>query len=417
LDTRPSQFTAGKRLLYDGMAVKPVREMLRDARGLGLFALLLACAEDDRAASPNATDAGGGREGDGDAAQQPLDAASDAGAASAGPFAVAALPFPIEPGEPIDAPDEQWTFVGFPNSRCANGTPTGIAINPVAGAVKGLLVFMQGGGACWDAQTCLVAHSSVHLDDTVGEAVILSEARALSGLFQHDNAGNPFSGYAYVYMPYCTGDLHAGTKSTPYDGPNGTETVHHHGGRNVAAYLARLIPSFPELERVVVTGISAGGFGATFNWWRYQAAFPRARVDVLDDAGLIVDAPDDRWSTMVEAWAMVLPPGCTECRRRMSAFLPFYGEHLVAPRRYALTGFLGDAVIASYFGLTSDQVGVQLLALRAGAAANHKTFFLSGTQHSVIGEGALMTASDGASFLPWLLELAGDGPAWDHAGP
>jgi hypothetical protein len=264
---------------------------------------------------------------------------------------------------------------------------------------------------------CLVTNKSVHLHDTVGEAVVRSEASMLSGLFDHGNAANPFANYAYVYMSYCTGDLHIGTQTKSYAGPNGSETIYHYGGRNVAAYLARIVATFPNVARVVVSGISAGGFGATLNWWRYQGAFPRARVDILDDAGLIVDPAGDRWPIMVQAWGIALPPGCAACAERMSAFLPFYGERLVAPRRYALTGFLGDAVIGSYFGLTSAQIEAQLLGLRAGAAGNQKTFFLAGTQHSIIGEGALTTASDGSSFLPWLLQFAGDAPGWNHAGP
>jgi hypothetical protein len=277
---------------------------------------------------------------------------------------------------------------------------------------------MQGGGACWDTMMCLVNHSSVHLDDTVDEPVVLAEAANLSGLFDHANEANPFKDYAYVYMPYCTGDLHIGTQTKLYEGgPNGDETVHHHGGTNVEEYLKRLVATFPDVERIMVSGISAGGYGATLNWWRFQAAFPNARVDVLDDAGLIVDAPDDRWSTMTAAWAMALPPGCTECGSRMSSFLEFYGEHLTAPRRYALVGFLSDAVIGSYFSLTGEQISAQLLGRRAGAPDNQKTFFLAGTQHSIIGEGAFMTASDGAMFLPWLLQLATDDAAWDDAGP
>jgi hypothetical protein len=344
------------------------------------------------------------------------DAGSDAGSVRTGPFAVEALPFPLELGEPIEAPTKQWSFVSFPESRCANGTPTGIAINPIEDAA-GLLVFMQGGGACWDATSCLVTRSSAHLVDTVNEAVVLGEAANLPGLFDHDNVANPFADFAYVYMPYCTGDIHTGENAKSYDGPSGAETIHHHGGRNVEAYLKRLAPTFPEIERVIVSGVSAGGYGATFNWWRYQGAFPHARVDVLDDAGLMVDASDDRWSLMVDSWQMVLPPGCTACAERMSAFLPFYGEHMVAPRLYGLAGFLGDATIATVFGLTSEQVSSQMLALRAGAAANQKTFFLAGMQHSVIGEGAFTMASDGNSLLPWIVQLANDDPAWSHAGP
>lgn len=338
------------------------------------------------------------------------------GGVSAGPWAIPALPYEVTPGAVIDAPSDQWTFVSFPDSKCANGTSTGIAINPIANP-SGLLIFMQGGGACWDATTCLVLDASVHLKDNVDEAVVLSEASGLSGLFDHNNGANPFRQFVYVYMPYCTGDLHSGASTRSYDAGMGAVTIEHHGARNVDAYLKRLVPSFPNIERVVVSGISAGGFGSTFNWWRYQGAFPNARVDVLDDAGLIVDATDGRWTAMVASWSMVMPPGCAACGERMSAWLPFYAQHLIAPRRYALTGFLGDAVIGSYFGLSSAEIESQLLSLRQNAADNQKTFFLSGTMHSAIGEGATITASDGSSLLPWILQYALDDQGWDHAGP
>jgi len=99
------------------------------------------------------------------------DAAADAGPIRRGLFDVPALPFPLEPGERIEAPELRWSFVGFPDSRCANGTSTGIAINPIEDP-QGLLIFMQGGGACWDSNTCLVANTSVHLDDTVDGPVV-----------------------------------------------------------------------------------------------------------------------------------------------------------------------------------------------------------------------------------------------------
>jgi len=381
-------------------------------------ALLVACGDDNAVTKLDGGSAAGGGSG-GYGASGGTGATGGSGGTggmSAGPWAVAALPYGVTPGAAITATDDAWSFVSFPDSKCANGTPTGIAINPIANP-EGLLVFMQGGGACWDAATCLTLKSSVHLEDTVDSAVVLAEARGLSGLFDHSNAVNPFRQFAYVYMPYCTGDLHAGTRAETYDAGGGPVTIEHHGGRNVDAYLKRLVPTFPNITRVVVSGISAGGFGSTFNWWRYQNAFPNARTDVLDDAGLLVDPPDTRWTTMVAAWGMVLPPGCSACADGMSGWLPFYAQHMIAPRRYALTGFLGDGVIAQYFGLTGAQIQTQMLALRQNASANQKTFFLNGMQHSVIGEGATMTASDNSSLLPWVIQFATDDAAWDHAGP
>jgi hypothetical protein len=361
-------------------------------------------------------DAGAGGAGaDGDAGAH-LDASAHRDAGSAGPWAVPALPFTVGPGEPIAASDHAWSFVPFEDARCANGTSTGLAIK-TAPEPKGLLIFLQGGGACWDANTCLTLDAAVHVRDTVDETVVLSELNELAGLFDHTSPLNPFRDYAFVYIPYCTGDLHSGTRSATYQGGSGPVTLQHVGGRNMEAYLARLVPTFAGVERVVLSGVSAGGFGATLNWWRVQNAFSQARVDLWDDAGLLVDPNDSRWVDMQAQWGAVLPPACAACADRLSAFPAFYAQHLIAPRRYALSGFLGDAVISGYFGIDAAAIEAQLLAERADAATNHKTFFLEGSLHSVLGDGLALSASDGQSLVPWLHLFEGDDPSWDHAGP
>jgi hypothetical protein len=359
------------------------------------------------------SDAGGGAGGSGGTAE---DSGTSPEAGTSGPWAVPALPFAIEPGEPIEAPDHAWTFVPFEDARCANGTSTGLAIK-TAPNPRSLLIFLQGGGACWDDATCLTLDAAVHLHDTVSESVVLSELNQLAGLFDQQSPLNPFMDYAFVYIPYCTGDLHAGTQSATYQGNTGPVTLQHVGARNVEAYLARLVPTFAGVERVVLTGISAGGFGATLNWWRVQNAFDRARVDLWDDAGLLVDANDTRWADMQAQWGAVLPPGCVACAEGLSGFPPFYAQHLTAPRRYALSGFLGDAVISSYFGLDAVAIEAQMLAQRSGAASNHKMFLLDGSLHSVLGDGLAIAASDGQTLVPWLHLFEGDDPRWDHAGP
>jgi Pectinacetylesterase len=351
-------------------------------------------------------------------ATEQLDASTEATADAGtvrGPFAPMGLDYDVPEGAPIDAPAGGWTYVAFPEAKCANGTSTGIALQPSA-SPEGLLIFMQGGGACWDATTCLELDASVHLKDTVGESIVLAEAGQVP-LFNREQVLNPFRNYHYVYIPYCTGDLHSGSRAETYQGMSGPVTIHHHGGLNVDAYLSRLVPTFADEERVVISGISAGGYGATLNWWRYQAAFDEARVDVFNDAGLMLDASDDRYTKMVSAWGMMLPPGCDACDDKMSAWLPFYAGPLGAPRRYALAGFTGDAVIGQYFGLDANMIEAGLLAQRAATGPNQKTLLLPGTKHSVLGEGLLDMASDGASLLPWLAAFESDSTSWDHAGP
>src|SRR5690606_4374057 len=93
----------------------------------------------------------------------------------------------------------------------------------------------------------------------------------------------PFAEWSYAYVPYCTGDVHAGDR----DGVDvGGAVRTFRGYRNMTRYLERLVPTFPNVQRVLLTGVSAGGFGSAFNFAQVKNAFGQA-VDVVlvDDSG------------------------------------------------------------------------------------------------------------------------------------
>ena len=50
-------------------------------------------------------------------------------------------------------PSEKWTWVPVPGSHCRDGSATGFGIN-VNPASKNLMIFLEGGGACFNALTC-----------------------------------------------------------------------------------------------------------------------------------------------------------------------------------------------------------------------------------------------------------------------
>ena len=54
---------------------------------------------------------------------------------------------------PVATTDNQWRWTDVPGSACANGTPTGFGVLRRPGA-RGVLIFLQGGGACWDGPSC-----------------------------------------------------------------------------------------------------------------------------------------------------------------------------------------------------------------------------------------------------------------------
>jgi hypothetical protein len=132
---------------------------------------------------------------------------------------------------------------------CADGSPYTYWVRH-ADPTK-VVFFLQGGGGCFDATTCAfdsrAYQVSIGADD--------DPSTFTQGVFDFANPRNPLADYSMVYVPYCTGDVHSGDKEQDYEGLS----IKHVGRRNVAAYLKRLVPTFKDADRVVLTGSSAGG--------------------------------------------------------------------------------------------------------------------------------------------------------------
>ena len=159
------------------------------------------------------------------------------------------------------------------------------------GDYRKLAIFFDGGGACWDENTCIASalFGDPIYDTTVDETA--DELNNEQGLAVNDNPHNPIAGYFQVFIPYCTADLHIGTgdKTYIYSGPfwpiDLEWTIHHNGRDNVAAVLDWLVLHYqgkPLPQTVVVAGASAGGYGAMVNypaidellpWWTKKRVF------------------------------------------------------------------------------------------------------------------------------------------------
>ena len=129
----------------------------------------------------------------------------------------------------IDAPDDTWTWVDFPESMCMNGEATGIGINPTGNRDK-VLIFMQGGNACFNLASCTVTANK----NGYGAGEFEADESLTSEAFDRSNPNNPFADYSYVYVPYCTGDVHAGENS---DVMVGGKVRQFHGYKNMTGYL------------------------------------------------------------------------------------------------------------------------------------------------------------------------------------
>ncbi|HET9552530.1 MAG TPA: pectin acetylesterase-family hydrolase, partial [Anaeromyxobacteraceae bacterium] len=226
-------------------------------------------------------------------------------------------------GAPIldaDLPAGQWTWIDFPDTSCGDGTSTGLGIN--RGTGQDLLVFFDGGGACWSYETCAVG-TATH--KAYGSADFAADVTAYlpGSILDRTQLPPTLAGATVVFVPYCTGDVHGGDTIKTYTAPLASETWHHVGHENLKAFLKRLGATWPSPRKVVVAGSSAGGFGALSNYEAFRWYWPAAQGYLVDDSGppLVGDdipaAERDAW---YNAWnlGVALDAFCVGCRTDLS---------------------------------------------------------------------------------------------------
>ncbi|MBL8604876.1 MAG: hypothetical protein JNK72_23310 [Myxococcales bacterium] len=330
------------------------------------------------------------------------------------------VPDARSPDTPIEAPADTWTWVPFADSACGNGTPAGIGVNLHPGS-RQLMVFFMGGGGCWDAATCYGLGTAEHIQDTYNDALFRREIGSIGQAFVFNRTSqlNPLREANWVFVPYCTGDIHGGDRVAQYQWNGRTVPTYHVGARNVDAYLRRLVRTLPTVNRVLVTGISAGGYGAGVHWSRIADAFPGARVDLVDDSGPPMAPPNNRWNQWRRAWNLQLPEGCTTCTTQLETLIDFYSRRFPSPARMALLSYTQDRTISGFYGIlpAAFESGLRNLATtQFEGRANMKYFFLAGSNHVLLGN-PLARGANGTTLAAFLGQMLSDDPNWQSVSP
>ncbi|MFO0746009.1 MAG: pectin acetylesterase-family hydrolase [Myxococcota bacterium] len=195
---------------------------------------------------------------------------------------------------------------------CSRGTP--YRFFAYGGDTKKIVIDFEGGGACWNAQTCSVA-DAIFAPEAETEAEL--DAAALDpdigGIYKLDDPANPVQGWSLIHLPYCTGDVHWGNATHEY---NASLTVNHRGFANTMAVLDWTKDRYPDPDVIFITGCSAGAYGAIGYASWVAERWPKADIRVLADsgAGIITDA----------FFADSFPTG-TRCRRCRPTCRPGHG--------------------------------------------------------------------------------------------
>lgn len=93
---------------------------------------------------------------------------------------------------------------------CRDGSPTGIGYR--VGNPKKLAIYINGGGACFNDVTCAANPKSFNSADWNDLSIAYSD----KGIFDASNPKNPLKDFSFVFVPYCTGDVHSGTKDVGF---------------------------------------------------------------------------------------------------------------------------------------------------------------------------------------------------------
>ena len=315
------------------------------------------------------------------------------------------------------------------------GTDPSFSFWAKKGASKNLVVFFEGGGACWDNLTCTFPIAGLPAQVPQFYVPAISPAAnpaTYQGVFDQQNPANPVKDWSFVYIPYCTGDVHLGSATRTYTSfghpvlpvPAGAQfTIQHRGFDNFMVVLDWMKKNIEAPKSVLVTGSSAGGYGASYHFPWVQETFPNAHTYVLADASQGVTTPAFD-SVGRNTWNSVLPPWVFGDD---SSQVPGAETLRVAARAYPhakisqFTTALDDVQV-SFYGVMKQFYGPggscpnpavdwnqQMLGTLDSYAAelgNFRYYLAGGTYHTIMRSPAFYTEnSAGISYSSWLAAM------------
>jgi hypothetical protein len=293
------------------------------------------------------------------------------------------------------------------------------------GSGSGLAIYFEGGGACFNAFTCGLNPSSYD----GGNFNSFAKRRERRHL-RRRQPENPLADWTFIYVPYCTGDVHAGAAPTA-PSPTSAGPSSSSATSTSSQYLERIVPTFlADTDHVLVTGQSAGGFGAAFNYDRIADAFPgkcghpARRLRPADVRRLHGPCLQKLWR---DAWNLdaTMPADCADCFPADGGGIVNLGAYLGdkhSGQHLGLLSSLGDNTIRFFFGFGNNNCNalfpstpVDTFTRRPRGPARQLaqqpadtwgTFYLSGEQHTWIGGGSYFaTRATACKLVDWVADL------------
>jgi glyoxylase-like metal-dependent hydrolase (beta-lactamase superfamily II) len=323
---------------------------------------------------------------------------------------------PQSTGTPTEAsatPTDWQKISPAANTTCSDGSPYSFFVRQ--GDPNKLLVYFQGGGACWFRQNC-DPQMSPSYSIQVGNI-----DRANFGIFNLDNPDNPFKDHTTVFAPYCTADVHMGASDTVYPPVEEGQTdlvIRHQGRANVEAVLQWTYEHVPSPQSIFVTGSSAGAIPSPLYTALIADHYVNARIAQLGDgAGGYRrtnndSRPDEQWGTFD---FITQEQGFANLRPETMTYESLYIAAAQAQPDITFAEYdaAEDAVQKRFLSMS----GQKDVALQQAIEANHadirrevgnfSSYIAGGDSHTILGRPEFYTlASNGVAIRDWVAALA-----------
>jgi len=308
-----------------------------------------------------------------------------------------------------------------------------------------LVIYFNGGGACWDFNTCVASLQTPAPTYVPSDDLPHNMPENQQGIFDLNNKDNPYRKWSILYLPNCTGDVYIGSKDAryqPFPGAPST-TIRHRGFDNFLFAREWLKERFDHhhkskgLKKVVVAGSSAGGYGAVMNYPYIKKAFPNAKGYLMADgsSGVFTDSfmqtvfqsANSAWgvNANIADWVPGLGVATT---LNADSFVPAVYASLSSyytKDKFSQYTTVWDAVQVMFYNimLHTDQMPqwpnltpelfaawtttMQGTAYMNAAAPNYRFYIAPGCQHTILRDEGLYSSSavGGVTVLEWLSAL------------
>jgi len=248
--------------------------------------------------------------------------------------------------------------------------------------------------------------------------------QAAQGIFDLDNPDNPFKDWFFVFIPYCTADIHWGNNTHTYTSEGEDIVIHHKGFVNVSAVLDWIEDNFEQPEKIFVSGCSAGSYGSVMGAAHIHELYPDAPLYQLGDSGAGVTTGDfvqkgyPNWNIADSMPDWIPPPDGSWDEVSSLADLYIGLADYYPDDRWSQYNTAHDEIQGLFYtamGGSGDWGELMLASIQEiqDSAANFHAYIAPGEIHCTTGSDIFYTREvNGVRFHDWVDSMVND-EAWD----